>query len=181
MSLKDNILKIASKMVEYEYHSTQINVDQRIPLIRLQKRIKKNNVYYENDVGLEDECHVTALYGLEKENDYFRLRKKLENFGSFSIKLGPVSSFRYESNPYDVLFFEIDSPRLHDLHWYIRENFSNVYSYPEYKPHMTIGYIKKGTHKELEGKHPFMGMEVYVNKICWSHKDGYYLDLPLGV
>ena len=192
--------------VSYSSHSTQINLydctsEKDFNFILLQKKIPEEAIYreypqvekeyfinflgtYKSDdpresYGLESVPHVTVLYGLENQIDYFDLRDKLKNFGSIEFEIGKIKSFRSEGNPYDVLVLEIISPRLVELHKFVRENYDNTYNFPEYVPHMTLCYVTKGSLKDMEGPCSWTGTKYMCSMVRFSHKDKYYLDIPL--
>jgi hypothetical protein len=196
---------IEKSNVEYEFHSTQINLndfqsEKDYRFFNLQRQIPEENIYREfpqienekwkslnilqddpnEKYGLENEYHITVCYGLKNECEYFKLRKLLSEFNEFEIEFGNVSSFRRDEKPYDVLKVDIISQQLNDLHYLITSNVENEQSFPEYQPHMTLGYIKKGTCIELEKPaNGLTGTKLLINKIVFSHADNYYLDLPL--
>ena len=189
------------KDVEYSKHSTQINLEdcsseKDYNFITLLKKIPRDVIYRElpqiqsslgiqiddpkEEYGIETTAHVTVLYGILKEEDYFDLRKKLSEIRPFEITIGDISSFRTPDKKYDVLKLTILSDKLNDLHNFIKKSYANDYSFPEYNAHMTLSYIKKNTCQDLEGPCFWTGTKYKVTRIRFSHKDGYYLDLPLG-
>lgn len=163
----------------YKYHSVQVLLD---PLISekdrrfrsLQKDIAKEDLYPEEELP---EAHVTLLYGLTKEEDFFSVRQKFATMPPPKFKIGKIS--RFDNAPeFDVIKFEIESEDFHKINSLLRKH-DNENKYPEYKPHMTIAYVKKGACKELEGEdHPLFGEEFVVGEAEWSHRDGYKLPLP---
>lgn len=187
--------------VTYKSHSTQINLDDNCSekdffFHHLKKRIPEDIVYREKErvvegplkivkdhpeeeYGYEHTPHITLLYGLKEESDYFGIRRYLKECGPFNISLGEVSAFRNPKVPYDVMICEIESPKLHEIHNEMKKNFQNDYKFPEYKPHMTLAYIQKDAGKDLEGPHEFKGKDFMITEVKWSHRDSYYLSLPL--
>jgi len=105
--------------------------------------------------GIERNSHVTLLYGLTnpdlaKVQEIARahgepIRLRLEGFGYFSAP------------EQDVLFVKVKSADMHKLHKHLRR-LPNIYRFPNYKPHMTIAYLKKGyVEKFLDMDCPFDG------------------------
>lgn len=115
-----------------------------------------------NNYGYENEPHCTILYGFhEYKNIKEDIKKYLPELEYFDdIFKGNISIF--ESADYDVVKFEIYSQKLINLNNTLRENFDYSNDFPEYKPHMTIAYVKKGKGKnytkELE-KVPIFGKD----------------------
>lgn len=103
--------------------------------------------------GREEEPHVTVLYGLQ---DAIPPQEFLDIVGStnpFEITLEPITLFRNEK--YDVVKMSVSSPELRELNRRVREGCKHVESYPDYKPHITLAYVKPGTCDRLEGTSPF--------------------------
>ena len=90
--------------------------------------------------GLEHECHVTLLYGIHsKEVTDEQVREAAKGMAG-SIKLHNAGLFQ---NDFDVLKLEADNPTLHGCNFNLRQ-LPHTSSYPDYKPHATIAYLKKG-------------------------------------
>lgn len=177
--------------LDVKYHSTQINLEDCAEAddTRFDVAVSSlpdeaiNEVHpYQTDFvdGRERHPHITVLYGLVNEADFFKLRQICQNMAPFEVEVGTVKAFRNESSPHDVLVYEILSPELKKLNSMFSA-FENENTFPEYKPHMTIAYVKKGALADLEGK-PFAltGEKYTVSKIHFSHVDGYMLEMPLG-
>jgi len=188
------------KDVSYKSHSTQINLfdcseDGFNIFYLLQQQIPSEKVYREyeqvsdpskgmidhpkEEYGYEPIPHITLLYGLKDDADYFSIRKGLKDFGPIEFEMGEVSSFRRDETPYDVMIVKIISKPLEAIHQVIKETFDNNYKFPEYKPHMTLAYVKKGECKDLEGKNFWTGTKYVCPKIQFSHKDKYFMEIPL--
>jgi len=187
---------------KYDLHSTQINLfdncsEKDFSFARALHRLDPNVIYRQYPqkpmgflnvmlddpreiYGVESEPHVTILFGLVNEADYFNIRRDLAATNTFNITIGNVSSFRNEKMPYDVLMVDIESPELHQIHDSIKQKYENKESFPKYSPHLTISYIKKGTCKELEGSSDWTGSQYTISRAQFSHKEGYKLVLPIG-
>lgn len=94
--------------------------------------------------GLEDEPHVTLLYGLEESVTPEEVKEILDKFQFGPCKLHNASLFE---NDYDVLKFDVSGENLHEANEALRELPYNN-QYPDYHPHCTIGYLLKGTGKK---------------------------------
>ena len=108
--------------------------------------IDPNDLYEEEGdrtFGLEDESHVTLLYGLTESVTPEQVKEILDSFTFGSCKLHNASLFE---NEYDVLKFDVKGDNLHEANKALCElPYKN--DYPDYHPHSTIGYLKKGTGK----------------------------------
>jgi 2'-5' RNA ligase len=94
------------------------------------------------DEGREDESHITVIYGLDSK-DFEAVKVSLKDVKQFSVTLNKTSLF-WNDKRYDVLKIDINSPALQKLHFKLREEFKVKKSFPEYCPHMTLAYLKKG-------------------------------------
>lgn len=118
--------------------------------------------------GLEQEPHVTVLYGFDIGFEAEQIKKLLN--APISIELGKLS--RFECEKYDVLKFDIDCPELENLHKKIAGQFEDEITPSEhtYHPHLTVAYVKKGTNKDLDGSE-FEGETCEVSMMVYSEPD----------
>lgn len=118
---------------------------------KVAKQIKKEDLYDKEGFGIEHDCHVTILYGFHKEVDskelFDKIRKDVKD--GIEIKLTDISCFEGSDN--DVLKFGVESDLLHRLNKKVRE-FPHTNKFSDYKPHMTIAYVKKGKGREYVKK-----------------------------
>lgn len=114
----------------------------------LHSAINPEDIYTEdgdNTYGLEDEPHTTLLFGFHSEVDADDVLHICNKFNySEDFILNNVSCFHNEK--YDVLKFDVESPVLHRVNAKLKSHFADQYTsnFPDYHPHCTIGYIKKG-------------------------------------
>jgi len=171
--------------VSYDYHSVQININKMLSekdyfFYDLQARIQEKNLYIDpedNSLGRENQPHVTVLYGLTDDRDCFRIGKFLKKIPYFYITLGKISLFTNDPN-YDVVKVEIISPELVLISNKIRDNCDNENKYPDYQPHMTLAYVKKGALINTENN-IYEGKKILVKEFEFSHKENIYVSLEL--
>ena len=141
-----------------------------------QKLIKENDLYKEGDeYGREKECHVTVLYGFTRDLNELEVRQLLKGQKEFLIDIKDISKFSSKDKPYDVIKYNVESEILNNLHEKALK-YPNVQTFPEYHPHMTIAYVKRGTFPfEKDG----LKIQVPIKKICYSsaNKVKSYFDL----
>lgn len=91
--------------------------------------------------GREVESHVTVKYGL-RTDDADAVAEVVGGFGPVEVRVTGVSVF---DNPdYVVLKADVEGERLRDLYHLISDNFEcDDDYYPDYKPHVTIAYLKR--------------------------------------
>jgi 2'-5' RNA ligase len=120
--------------------------------------------------GAEDEPHVTVAYGFYPDVDVQEIRRYIkENFPkTVTFQLKNITKF---DNPeYDVIKVDVESQDLNDIHYALREYFGdrlNV-TFPDYHPHMTLAYCKKGACEDLMDNNFFSGGEIQSNKFIFS-------------
>ena len=107
--------------------------------------INIDDVYQSNDITQYP--HITALYGLKDsvtENDIKDILDKYKDV-KFNIEVDGIDIF--ENDDFDVVKMNIKSNILHQLNSDLR-NLPYVSDYPDYKPHVTIGFVKPGEGKK---------------------------------
>jgi len=119
--------------------------------------------------GKETNPHITLMYGLHpvEEGRVKELLTKVPK--KISATLGKISKFENSDTPYDVLKIEVHSQHLDKIHEIIRNNFNNDYQWPEYNPHVTLAYVKKGTCNEFVGSKIFEGMKFAFDNFTYSN------------
>jgi hypothetical protein len=120
--------------------------------------------------GREKEMHCTVIYGIHDKRSV-KARELLKGVSPFEIKLGKITAFTVAED-FDVLKVDVTSPALHKLHYLIRENLECTIKYPEFKPHVTIGYMKKGQAEKYMGEQKFQGLSAEVNELVFSSSAG---------
>lgn len=109
--------------------------------------IDKDDVFIdESTKGLEDEPHVTILYGLHKDVDCKEVSDIFKDINKINYIITECSIF--ENEKYDVLKFGVESNELIILNKWLMSAFEYTTNYPDYKAHITIAYIKKGEAKK---------------------------------
>jgi 2'-5' RNA ligase len=124
----------------------------------------------EGKPGIQDNPHVTVLYGLHEEVSLDQVKSVFENINErIDIKIEGIGVFENEN--FDVVKFNVvPSETLLDLNSKLSE-FPNSNEYPEYKPHITIAYVKKGFGKKYEDL-TYRHSVDNVDEVCYSMSDG---------
>lgn len=103
------------------------------------------------DEGLEEEPHITILYGLSPSIDTTTgVSEILKNTPPVEFSVVGISMFDHPD--YDVIKLTIDdhTGKLAELNSHFKENFPYDNDFPVYTPHITLAYCKKGAgHKYL--------------------------------
>ena len=168
---------------EYSHASTQVNAPKWLEkkVISFGKEnIKEKDIYTDPEdksLGLENETHVTLKYGVPDSPE--KVKEITEYFGEITVTLGKINKFRPEDKDYDVVIIKIDSDELKELNKLISDKLECTDTHPTYKPHMTIGYVKKGTCENLVDDDTFEGMQFTASSIEFTSKDGEKTTVPL--
>jgi hypothetical protein len=143
------------------------------------KNIPESDVYHDNDggCGREDEIHATVLYGIH-DSEPDSTKKAIADQPPFHIQLGETSIFSPPEKPYDVVKLEVKGQALIDLNKHLRDELEHTSKY-EYKPHVTVAYVKRGEGNKYTGDKTFLGRKILVNSIVFSSKDGEKTTIPL--
>lgn len=115
---------------------------------KIQDAIDPDDLYEEDGdrtYGFENEPHITLLYGLNNGVSLDEVTTVLNEIRFGECVLYNISLFE---NEYDVLKFDVRYPIKGNPFLYkANKELSKLpleTSYPDYHPHMTIAYIKKG-------------------------------------
>lgn len=151
-------------------------LDDLIPEIKeMQSKIEEGELYEEEGdrtFGMEDEPHVTVLYGIhsdEVEDDkVLELVDKMD--WKKPISIGKPSLF--ENEKYDVLKLEAKADWLNEANKKLCESLPYSSDFPEYKAHVTIAYLKPGTGKKVVERIGDFSTEAVPNKMVYSLPSG---------
>lgn len=161
----------------YEYSCAMLNLSDDIATKVIEwarENVPEDALYINEDSGIdgyEDSPHVTVKYGLhDVEPD--RLKKLIDGHGPIKIKFGLVEKFDQNPN-FDVLKITVDGKDLHKLNKHISNNMPHTDTFKEYKPHVTLAYVKKNACNELISNMFFDKLEDEVYEIYFTSKTGH--------
>ena len=145
-----DILKEATGQ-KFEYGCTMLYFN--FPEInKIHDIINPKDIYYEEgdrSFGLEDEPHTTLLFGLHNNVSTEDVKNVLDDFVYGDCIIENASLF--ENPQYDVLKFDVKGKNLHETNSKLKE-YPYTNSFPNYHPHLTIGYLKPGEGKKYVEK-----------------------------
>jgi 2'-5' RNA ligase len=119
--------------------------------------------------GREDDIHVTVKYGIHII-DFTEIREIFNDVKPVEVKLGKITLFEI-SDDFDVVKIDLYSPELHQLNSTISKKFEVTDTYPEYHPHCTLAYVKKGCGTPYNGNTSFEGRKIILDSVFFSGKD----------
>jgi len=134
-------------------------------------QIEEGDLYTEEEdrtYGLEDEPHCTLLYGLHKGVTLDQIKEVVDKFKFDKLKLHNASLFE---NQYDVLKFDVQGDSLKECNEALTD-LPHTNDFPDYHPHATIAYIKKGIGEKYTKKLKDKEYEVKPTYIVYSEADG---------
>jgi len=162
-----NLLKENSQGI-YEYGCIMLYFN--FPeLGKIQEHIDEEDVYEDPEdpsYGLEDEPHITLLYGLHDDVTLEQINKIINNFTFSTIEIFNPSLF--ENEDYDVLKFEADDEILNNVNKKLKTlPFTSKFN--DYQAHMTIGYIKPGMGKKYVNKFKDLRFAINPSYVVYSY------------
>lgn len=117
-------------------------------MVKLHGAITPNELYEEDgdkSYGIEDEPHITLLYGLHNDVSLEDVNSIIQKFVFSKCKVHNASLFQNEK--YDVLKFDLDTTTGGGMASKCNKELRKLphtSDYPDYHPHMTIAYLKPG-------------------------------------
>jgi 2'-5' RNA ligase len=175
IKLTDLILE--KKGDSYEYGCAMLYFE--FPeLKRMQKDIDKKDLYTEEgdrSYGLEDEPHVTLLFGFHSEVTTNDIKKVLNKFIYNPCKAHNVSLFKNEK--YDVLKFDIvKNSDLKDTNALLSK-LPHTTEFKDYHPHVTIAYIKPGEGSKYVDMFKGVEYQLFPEYALYSYNGGSKKDI----
>lgn len=137
--------RLLTKQAAYDYSTVQLTYAPEVTkkILEFVESVDPEDVYTDGEIkGKEDYPHITCLYGIKDQTpDKFNPSLEVK-----SVEWLGLSQFTPADAPYDVLIIKVEkSPELQDLFDYCNEVYpDNANSFPDYAPHTTIAYVKKG-------------------------------------
>ena len=139
---------------------------------KIHDAIDPEDIYTEEgdrSYGLEDEPHTTLLFGSHSDVTTEDIKKVLDNYTYSPCKIYNVSLF--ENPKYDVLKFDVKGNNLHKTNEDLKQ-YPYTSDFPNYHPHLTIGYLKPGTGKKYTKMLKGLEYELIPNYAIYSKPNG---------
>lgn len=154
--------------MKYDYSSLQTDLppDLAAAVLAAGQRLVKETDLGED--GRETSPHVTILFGFSELRPSKALRRLIAETAPFDAVLGPTAVFE---NDQDVLYFKVESQPLMWLNARVNR-LPNHSTYPVYKPHVCIAYLKKGAAAGLAGNDAMTGRRWKVSQVVFSGAGG---------
>src|SRR5271165_6966512 len=94
----------------------------------------------------------------------------VNGFGSVNVTLGVTSIFKEPD--FDVVKFGVESESLYQLNKLICDNLHFTDKHPEYKPHITLAYVKSGMGAKYVGDNTAELQAITFSKMVFTTPDG---------
>jgi 2'-5' RNA ligase len=156
MFLKGHIMnwyklyKLASEK-EYSWVAIEAPEDIAIKIKKFQKEISKDDLFIEKNnwhkKGLELFFHITVKFGIEID-DPEKIKEVLKNQDGGEVFFDKIDFFAGDEN--DVLIVKCKSKSLAKMHKILKDEVKNEEKFPNYTPHITVAYLKKGKGKKYK-------------------------------
>jgi 2'-5' RNA ligase len=161
---------------KYEFGSTQINVPKESPLYKEHQKAAAQIATEDlAPNGREENPHVTVRYGLKDTSpeQAAKITAAVKDTKPFWVSLGETKSFPAGKDGVP-LFSEVQkTPELENLRKTVEgAGDFKADDHGEYKPHVTLGYVKPGTEDKYVGKKGLKGQTVLVDHIAITKQDG---------
>lgn len=170
--LREMLLESSDHKHEYGCLMVFLDISKKV-WDEIQNLIDKDDLYVDPDddsFGRENNPHVTILYGLHGSIKDKDIEEDIKSIKEPKIAFKNVSSF--DSKDYDVLKFDVKSSDLVKLNKIFSE-YPHTSSFPDYHPHCTIAYLKKGLAKKYADKlKDKVDIEFEPSHIIYSKIDG---------
>ncbi|MHA1833225.1 MAG: 2'-5' RNA ligase family protein, partial [Candidatus Baldrarchaeia archaeon] len=146
-----NMRKGAATNPKYDYGSVQTsNISEVLvsAIKDIQDDIDKDKLYDGEDEpgwvenGLQKLFHITVLFGV-RDNIKDTIQQVFDKHRPVQIATNRIHYFSSDPN-YDVAVVRCESKELTKIHDELKNKLENQETYPDYKPHVTIAYLKKG-------------------------------------
>jgi hypothetical protein len=139
----------------------------------LHGQIDQADIYTEEgdrSYGLEDEPHTTLLFGLhsnEIDDETVMSICKSRPIGELTLSNPSL----FENKDYDVLKFDVENPVILEINADLSK-LPHTTNFPDYHPHATIGYLKKGMGQKYVDLFSSQEYKVMPSSIVYSKPDG---------
>ncbi len=161
--------------------SVQINLPRNMAKEILtwgDRNISDEDLHEEPGYGREEELHITVLYGLHTQSPAVA-KEVARRTEPFTVELGRMSLF-IDSPHFDVLKIGVKCQELHELNGLFRKKVEYTNRFNDYKPHVTLAYLKKGKGWRYEGVDDFDGKMFEPDTLIFSDADRHKTICPLA-
>lgn len=125
--------------------------------------IEPDDIYYhptDDSYGLEDNPHVTLLFGLHSDVDDKQVEDVINKFKGQNLSLDILGVDSFTNKDFDVVKFKVNpTPELKAINQELSK-LPNSNQYPQFSPHITLGYVKPGFGKKYHDSDKKMNFKI---------------------
>lgn len=174
---------LVNEVKKYDYSSVLIELPEQLTDNIISwgfDHISNESLFFDpndHNFGREDDIHITLIYGIHAENPK-EVKPLLREENAFKCKLGEISLFT-KNDKFDVLVINVECEDLHKLNKKMQLFLDVTQSHIEFKPHVTIAYLKKNEGNKFLGDKTFNGEVFDVKQLKFSSKNGRKTEIAL--
>jgi 2'-5' RNA ligase len=140
--------------------------------------IEEGDIYdKEPRYGIETDPHITVLYGLHKEVTANDIKKSLKRFKNKKIEIDIDGIGKFDSGKFSVIKLNVESSILNSMNKSLSK-LPHTTDFPDYRPHMTIAYVKPGKADKYLNESYKVGF-TSINKIVYKMISGEKIEFKL--
>ena len=120
--------------------------------------------------GIQNDPHVTVLYGLHGNIDDTKVIEIINKYKYQDLGLNVIGLDNFKNNDFEVVKFGVSpTQNLQDFNKELSQ-LPNSNEFPEYKPHITVGYVNPGTSDKYVN--PDHKLDFKVKSVKYSKPNG---------
>ncbi len=164
-------IQFVKESTSYDYGCVMVEVPVK-NWNEITSTINKDDLYEVEgeNYGISENPHLTLLYGLKPnitKEQIEEVLKRVIDGDKIIVEIENIDLFENEN--FDVVKFNIKKTEQLQRIFDALSELPNENTYPDYKPHMTIAYVKKGLGKKYTKTYSH---KVSSNDICYSMANG---------
>lgn len=159
-------LQAVKESQSHEFASVQIELPSDLAAIA---RSIGKDIKSEDLISLEYVPHITIKYGLHT-NDPHPLLSVVKAENPIEVKFGRTEIISKDDT--DVLVVKVFSPDLRRINARIKRMLPHTETYPKYRPHLTIGYLRAGRGNKYVDRADLEGRTHIFNEVCFRTRGG---------
>ena len=146
----------------------------------IQSEINPDDIYHhptDPSYGLEDNPHVTLKFGLHPEVEDSQVEEIINKFKGQNLSLDILGIDSFNNKDFDVVKFNVTpTEQLKSMNKELSK-LPNSDQYPDYKPHITVGYVKPGeAQKYIDPSHK---INFKIKDVVYSKSSGEKINYPI--